>query len=112
MSSPAGSTSAELGSYPRDVTDPSGTFATPRVAAGALYLDGTGCVLGCVLLVHPHLQRHLGQVVVSRVGAAHRVSDAAGALYSAGAAWTINGRGASYYSAGIDGGSSGCLTTL
>jgi 8-oxo-dGTP diphosphatase len=31
------------------VTDPSSTFATPRVAAGALFLDGQGRVL----LVHP-----------------------------------------------------------
>ncbi|MQA12828.1 MAG: NUDIX domain-containing protein [Pseudonocardiaceae bacterium] len=31
------------------MTDPSSTFATPRVAAGALFLDGAGRVL----LVHP-----------------------------------------------------------
>ncbi len=31
------------------VTDPTSTFATPRVAAGALFLDGAGRVL----LVHP-----------------------------------------------------------
>jgi len=31
------------------VTDPSSTFATPRVAAGALFLDGRGRIL----LVHP-----------------------------------------------------------
>ena len=35
--------------------------------------------------VHPH--------VAAGWARAHRVSDAVGALYSAGAAWTINGRG-------------------
>lgn len=36
-------------SYPRSVTEPSSTFATPRVAAGALFLDPDRRVF----LVHP-----------------------------------------------------------
>nr|WP_202416576.1 NUDIX hydrolase [Pseudonocardia sp. SID8383] len=35
--------------YARGVSDPSETFATPRVAAGALFFDETGRIL----LVHP-----------------------------------------------------------
>jgi 8-oxo-dGTP pyrophosphatase MutT (NUDIX family) len=35
----------EAASYSRPVTEPSGTFATSRVAAGALFLDPTGRVL-------------------------------------------------------------------
>jgi len=52
--------------------------------------------------VGPHLPDSLvlaallvSVVVVSRVGAAHRVSDAVGALYSATEAWRIGGRGRS-----------------
>lgn len=49
--------------------------------------DLTGSLVLAALLV---------TVVVSRVSAAHRVSDAEGALYSAGATWTISGEGGHY----------------
>lgn len=48
-SSPVGSTSCDHPPYPRHVPEPSETFATPRVAAGALFFDDQGRVL----LVHP-----------------------------------------------------------
>lgn len=48
-SSPGGSTWLESRSYARRVPDPSESFATPRVAAGALFIDDEGRVL----LVHP-----------------------------------------------------------
>ena len=48
-SSPGDSTWPERQLYARTVTDPSESFATPRVAAGALFFDHQGRVL----LVHP-----------------------------------------------------------
>lgn len=48
-SSPVGSVWPERQPYARSVPDPSESFATPRVAAGALFFDEQGRVL----LVHP-----------------------------------------------------------
>ena len=47
--SPAACTWCNSSPYPRHVSDPTSAFATPRVAAGALFLDPAGRVL----LVHP-----------------------------------------------------------
>lgn len=44
-SSPGGSGWPERRSYARGVSDPSESFATPRVAAGALFVDDEGRVL-------------------------------------------------------------------
>lgn len=44
-SSPAGFVWHESQPYARPVSDPSESFATPRVAAGALFFDGQGRVL-------------------------------------------------------------------